>query len=368
MNSEPTPTAKGRADVRGQRTGRRNTDRSSAPATMFTTGGHRTRHQRDQRREQIAVAIVFAVLGLSALIMGVGYYLEYLRKPALPVATVNGHAIRRDEWQRVAKFRNFDIETKLHAVQQVAATDPAKQAEASRLQSQLGGSSDQVITDLVDQYLMDESLPALAQRGASPTDLTVTPQEVDARLADWKKVADQNGGYKAVLSALKVSERDLRTYLQNQIQREKVRAFLSRDVSAVQPEVKAAVLTVADKAKADEAVGKIRGGDDFRVVVSDYSTDTATKSNGGDLGWLVKGSQGDVFDNFAFATPPPPAFTLSDVLADAGSFHIYLIEDRADKRPLTTTQLEQAKDKQLAGWFKEIEQTATIKRYPQNQL
>ncbi len=332
----------------------------------------RRRSSRTNEQQQTLLLIAGGVVALAIVVIGFGYYVQYLRKPALPVAVVNGHTISAQDYQLETKLRNADLEGRVQAVQArlaAAPNDSDLKRQVQTLQGELGASTDQATTDLIDQYLVSLALPALRQQGAPAAGFVVGDQDVAARLAQWK--ANNNvatdAEYRQALDRIGVSDSQLRDYLRAQILNERVEAYVARDVAATQPEVKAAQLTIADKAKADEALGKLKANGDFESIVQQYSTDAAVKATGGELGWMPKGLQSTAFDGFAFAPSPPGPFASSDVLQDNGTYVIVRVQDRASMRPLGDVTLNALKDKQFQNWLLTQEHAASIQRYPQNQ-
>lgn len=58
------------------------------------------------------------------------------------------------------------------------------------------------------------------------------------------------------------------------------------------------------RAKAEEALGRIRRGADFAKVAQEVSEDPATAPKGGELGWISQGEMVPAFEQAAFALPP----------------------------------------------------------------
>lgn len=350
--------------------GRAAPDRPSG--TRAASAPARRRPTRADEAQQTLLLVAGGVVLLALLVVGLGYYFQYLRKPALPVAVVNGHTISARDYQIETRLRNADIEGRLQSLQPRLSADPNDpdlKEQVQRLQGQLGGSTDQATTDLIDRYLVTLTVPKLVQQGAPASSLTVTDQEVEARLTQWKK--DNNvatdAEYRQLLGRLDVNESQLRDYLRATTLNQHVEAYVTRDVAAVQAEVKAAQLVLTDKAKADEALGKLKANGDFESLVQQYSTDATAKASGGELGWVPKGLQSTAFDGFAFAPSPPGPFASSEVLQDNGSYTIIRVQDRARQRPLGDLTLTQLKDKQFQDWLLTQEHAASIQRYPQNQ-
>ncbi|XP_064015304.1 peptidyl-prolyl cis-trans isomerase NIMA-interacting 4 isoform X1 [Pogoniulus pusillus] len=81
--------------------------------------------------------------------------------------------------------------------------------------------------------------------------------------------------------------------------------------------------------KAMEAMEKLRSGQRFSEVASQYSEDKARQ--GGDLGWMSRGSMVGPFQDAAFALPvssmDKPVYTDPPVKTKFG-YHIIMVEGR----------------------------------------
>lgn len=78
-----------------------------------------------------------------------------------------------------------------------------------------------------------------------------------------------------------------------------------------------------------EAMAKLKDGQKFNEVASAYSEDKARQ--GGDLGWMTRGSMVGAFQDAAFALSPSsvdkPAYTDPPVKTQFG-YHIIMIEGK----------------------------------------
>ena len=78
-----------------------------------------------------------------------------------------------------------------------------------------------------------------------------------------------------------------------------------------------------------EAMEKLKNGEKFNIVAQQYSEDKAR--NGGDLGWMTRGSMVGPFQEAAFAlstsTPDNPNYTDPPVKTQFG-YHIIMVEGK----------------------------------------
>jgi len=73
-------------------------------------------------------------------------------------------------------------------------------------------------------------------------------------------------------------------------------AYFEAHISSYdQPEqIRASHILVDDEGTAEEALAQLKAGADFAELAKTYSEDTATKDNGGDLGWFSRGKMVDL--------------------------------------------------------------------------
>jgi peptidyl-prolyl cis-trans isomerase C len=82
-----------------------------------------------------------------------------------------------------------------------------------------------------------------------------------------------------------------------------LRAFYDAhpDLLATPRRVKVRHIVLASKAEADAALAEARAGREFAQLAQARSVDTATRTQGGDLGWLTRGVMVPAFEDLAFS-------------------------------------------------------------------
>jgi len=92
----------------------------------------------------------------------------------------------------------------------------------------------------------------------------------------------------------------------------------------------------AQKALAEEVLGKLAGGEEFDRVAQVYSEDS-TRDNGGDWGWIEHNTLAAPLEKFAFTMP---VGRISNIIDYAGNYYILKVED---KHGGTTKSLAEAR-------------------------
>src|SRR5438552_622564 len=93
----------------------------------------------------------------------------------------------------------------------------------------------------------------------------------------------------------------------------------------------------AQKALAEEVLGKLASGAEFDRTAQVYSEDS-TRDNGGDWGWIERNTLAAPLEKFAFNMP---VGRISNIIDYAGNYYIIKVED---KRGGTTRSLAEARD------------------------
>ncbi|MGE3538220.1 MAG: SurA N-terminal domain-containing protein [Candidatus Tectimicrobiota bacterium] len=150
---------------------------------------------------------------------------------------------------------------------------------------------------------------------------------------------------------------DIQAYYNNHLdsfqRQEQVRArhILFKVSASASPEQEAQV-----RAQAESVLAALKNGEDFATLAKQYSEDTATATQGGDLGLFPRGQMVPAFDEAAFALAPGQ---LSDLIRTPYGWHLLRVEDHieAGTRPLTEveaeirTKLQEEKAREAASTF-----------------
>jgi peptidyl-prolyl cis-trans isomerase C len=137
----------------------------------------------------------------------------------------------------------------------------------------------------------------------------------------------------------------------------------------------------ADQAKKDEARKKIeqalkrvKGGEDFATVAKEVSEDTGSKNNGGDLNYLYKGQTGSkAFEDAAFSLKTGD---ISDIVTSDTGYHIIKVTDKKDAKKISyeeaknniISNLKSSKvNSAVAKYITALKNKSTIETFPINK-
>ena len=191
----------------------------------------------------------------------------------------------------------------------------------------------QIITGLVETELMVQE--------AKNRSVEVTDKDKDAYK---EKLIDQNYGsqenFDAYLSEYKISDDMLERMLEEKLYYDGLVESLKKDIKVdpekyynentdqfnVEDQVKASHILVEDEKTAKEVIKKLDDGEDFAALAKEYSKDTATAKNGGELGFFTADEMVAEFSDAAFALEKDQ-YTKEPVQTTYG-FHIILCQDK----------------------------------------
>lgn len=193
------------------------------------------------------------------------------RLPGATLARVNGQEITWTDYEPVLREALQVIDNQ----SPVDWTDGAMQQRLKQLQNT-------VLEQAISRVLMRQMA---AKQGVS-----VPEADVDAAVADEKSSILKSGKYAdwdAFLKDYWLTDQTFRQTISDKLLMDELLSLQTVDTQAQQVHIRHILL--GDKAKAQEVVDRLKAGDDFSELAAQYSEDTETKDNGGDLGWFVDG-------------------------------------------------------------------------------
>lgn len=362
--------------------------------TEVLTRKQLSKKEREERQRRILYGIVGATLAVAVLVLGYGFYQEYIVKPSSPVAVVNGEPITTREYQAMVRYRQFDLSNQIGVLQaQLVQLDPTAQdqqflveyvqQQIDQLQNQRTSLPYDVFEDMIDDRLVlqeadsrgiavsDQEVQEEIERQfgfvrnpptPTPTPITatvtitatptptiapMTAEQFDENYTDYV-VAVRNAGF---------SEAGFRDLFAQSLYREKLQEALAAAVPTTAEQVRARHILVEAEEEAQQVVERLAAGEDFAELANELSTDSG--SEGGDLGWFPRGQMVSEFEEAAFALQPGE---ISDPVQTSFGYHIIEVLEREPDRPLEELMLEQLRSRALDDWLQEARQAEGIER------
>lgn len=121
-------------------------------------------------------------------------------------------------------------------------------------------------------------------------------------------------------------------------------------------QVHAAHILVDTEEMGKEVLKKLQAGADFATLAAEYSIDTGSKDEGGDLGWFPRGVMVSEFEEAAFALNPGET---SELVSSDYGYHIIRVLGK-EVRPIDANLLPQVQQYNFQKWFEAALQEANI--------
>jgi parvulin-like peptidyl-prolyl isomerase len=344
-----------------------------------------------ERRQRLAVLYVAAgLIVLTACVLAFGYWREMLVRPNEPAATVGDQTVSVAALAQRLKPQLAALDMEIARLQSQLpfnasgspGADPASR-QVQMLYNQRLGAMDQVLTDLID----DELVVREAQR----RNLTVTPDEIEARInSDFAKqragaaapaptqVAAPAAGptpsptppptltasefqetYQSLLQRIGYTDEQYRRYIEAQVLRDKVRDAVGASIAPVQEQVHVRRITVATQEEATAALAQIRSGETpMEDLAREKSLDLLSKNEGGDLGWLPRGIDSTPFDEQAFRLA---IGEISEPFVTPTGWEILQVLEKGE-RPLRPEHQDRLKQRAFDDWLRRERDDPTVRR------
>ncbi|MGI5920999.1 MAG: peptidylprolyl isomerase [Syntrophomonadaceae bacterium] len=283
------------------------------------------------------LALIIALVIVAGLIIGYGVW----RSKQNIVATVGGETISKNELYNALVKANGQqtldtiISQKVIAMEatkaKVVVSDAEIEAELNKYYEQYGGQDAFNQTLAMSGYTLDD-----------------VKQDVVKTLQAKKLLKPR----------IKITEKELKTYFE-----ENKAAFVQEE------QVKASHILVETETKAKEVKRKLDNGEDFSKLAREYSADTATKDNGGDLGFFSRGEMVAEFEEAAFSLN---VGEVSNPVKTEYGYHIIKVTDKKEaqeanyessKKEVREAVLDQKMSAQFDSWIKKLYDKYNVQTY-----
>jgi len=388
--------------------------RTTKRATKELTRKQRSRLEREKLMERIIIWGVVALTVIVVGILGAGLIVEHVVKARQPVATVGGVPITTADFQARVRFTRMQLNNQLeylYAQQQALdPTDPANksyleyiQGNIRNLQEQLSESNaliigeqtlEQMIQDElirqeakrrnitvskeelqeeIEQYfgyqrnpptpvpLPTETAPVTASAVLTPT---ATPLPTPTPLSEQEFQRRYNEFLKS-LKALKISERQYRSWVEASLLLDKVRAQFIEEAPTVAEQVKLRYISAGSEEKAKELVARLDAGEEMQTLIEEAQQQDEEAGNdlyGNELDWYPK----SILANYLGKEVADAAFTLEvgghsqPILSQSNRYMVIEVLGR-EVRELDAFSRQQLGEEAFQEWLKTQEEIAVTR-------
>ncbi len=211
-----------------------------------------------------------------------------------------------------------------------------------------------VLQSLIDLRLIEQ---AAAQAG-----IVVTDAEIDNELAIQAELAAANNTtLEQVLADQLYTMDEYREATRQMLLWNKVSQMVTANVSTVTLQVHSRHILVKDEALARELLAQIQAGTAaFEDLARQYSLDSSSAHNGGDLDWVGRGDLLQPEVEAAIFALQPGELAPQPVRSSLG-YHIVQTLETAEGRPLDPAALAQQKEQAFLRWLDDQRAAADIR-------
>ncbi|HEY8684935.1 MAG TPA: peptidylprolyl isomerase, partial [Chloroflexota bacterium] len=260
-------------------------------------------------------------------------------------------------------FRSDQLSSQLTQYQQELQTlnaNPTKNAaQIAQANAQISSieQSQGTISQASLQLLLDDQ--TMLQR-AHIVGVTATPKEVNAQIV----VAEKNAGgklhFQQFLQTSNLSLDEFKMLVTGDILRTSLSKKLAAGVNPYEIKVRASHILVATKQKAlaEKILAEAKAGANFAALAKKYSTDTGSKTKGGDLGYFGHGTMVAPFDKAAFSMK---VGEIRLVQSQYG-WHIIKLTGR-QRMHMTSSELQTAQSSALQTWLAKQQGILHVQRF-----
>lgn len=186
----------------------------------------------------------------------------------------------------------------------------------------------------------------IIRQEAEEADITVTEEELEAELVEYEEMYGGAEGLEAAIAesglTMENLENEMKTFLKVEkligpnieITDEAIETYFKENQESLgqQAQVEASHILTETKEQAEEVAEKLAAGGDFAELAAEYSLDTASAENGGELGSFAKGAMAPAFEEAAFAMEPGE---ISEPVETEFGFHIIKVTDKTEASEAT---------------------------------
>lgn len=117
-----------------------------------------------------------------------------------------------------------------------------------------------------------------------------------------------------VAASIEITDEEVEQYFEN-----------NKEKYGQEEQIIASHILLEDEATAKEVLAKVQAGEDFAELAKEYSTDTATKEDGGDLGYISRNQMDEAFEEAAFALEKD---AVSEIVQTSEGYHIIKVTNK----------------------------------------
>ena len=257
------------------------------------------------------------------------------------VAKVNSVELSRDDFEQ-AMTRDAKLIAQQYGIDW---SDPQAQGLLPELQQ-----------SVLDRLISQELLRQLAEAEG----LTPTEDEVEAEVEATKERILEQGPFADLdefLESSGLTQADIETLIRDGLIYEKM--LDAHGGPKEMEQVHARHILVETEEEGDVVLAKLEEGEDFVDLAAEYSVDTGSKDEGGDLGWFPRGAMVAEFEEAALGLEIGET---SELVETEFGYHVIEVLER-EVRELEPQYLQAFQQRAFEEWFAEQQELAEIEQF-----
>ncbi len=221
---------------------------------------------------------------------------------------------------------------------------------------QSSGGAGAVRADIAIPQMTDQIVEEyITRRFGSEKDAAATEDEINTEIATRMGLPGKDDPkfqtrFQEELTRTGISEDQYTEMAAASVIRKKLTDKFTAEVPASSESIRYRQILVSDQAAADDLRERIEAGEDFATLAQESSFDTATKSSGGEVGWVPRGVLDEKIEEQLFGQDVNVIATYS---AGNSGAYVFQVEEESSDRPLDENQKTVLAQKKLADWIKE---------------
>jgi len=209
---------------------------------------------------------------------------------------------------------------------------------------------------VLDRMINQELLRQLADAEG----LTPTEDEVRAEVEAAKAQIQEQGPFADLdefLESSGLTEADIETLIRGGVMQEKM--LDAHGGPKEMEQIHARHILVETEEEGDAVLASLEEGEDFADLAAEYSIDTGSKDDGGDLGWFPRGVMVAEFEEAAFGLEIGET---SELVKTQFGYHVIEMLER-EVRELESQFLQAFQQRAFEEWFVEQQELAEVERF-----
>lgn len=282
----------------------------------------------------------FILLAILAMILAVGA-IFYVKGKSETVASVNGQKITKTELYNLMVKQNGKEALESLIAERIVDQEAKKQKVSV---------SDQEIQGELQKYYNNYGGQEVFFQALTSSGFTLDDVKKDLALSlKIKKLMEPR---------IAINDEDLRAYFEE-----------NKASFAQEKQVKVSHILVDTQEKAAEIKKRLVSGEDFAKLAQEYSTDTATRDSGGELGFIRKGEMVKEFETAAFSAK---AGEISEPVKTEFGYHLVKVLEIKEAREASFEQsksqifeavFEQRVDAEYNIWMEEMRRQYKVENF-----